>query len=160
MEEVAKDITIVVNSCDKYKDAWNPFFRLFSIQWPDCPYDIVLNTEQLSYKCDHLNVKTINSEKNIPWAKRLRKVLEQIDTEFILFFLEDFFLQKEVNTEAFEEAHRLIKNDTQVGFIGLRYNEHQVFKAPPPAKFGNRAFYFKGRHCGSSPHQYSNGVMA
>ena len=29
------DVTILVNSCDKYEDAWEPFFKLFSIQWPN-----------------------------------------------------------------------------------------------------------------------------
>lgn len=123
-----KDITVLVNSCDKYKDAWEPFFRLLHIQWQDLPYNVVLNTETLSYECDFMNVRTINSSKGIPWAKRLRHVLENIDTEFILYTLEDFFFDRPVNVSAFEEAHQLIKNDASIGYIGLRYNRQLVFK--------------------------------
>ncbi len=39
------EVTVLINSCDAYSDLWEPFFKLFSIYWPDCPYEIVLNTE-------------------------------------------------------------------------------------------------------------------
>jgi hypothetical protein len=44
-----EDLTILVNSCDAYEDLWYPFFELFRINWPNCKYDIVLNTETKSY---------------------------------------------------------------------------------------------------------------
>ena len=53
---LANDVTILVNSCDKYEDAWEPFFKLFSIQWPECPYKIILNTESKNFSCDYLSV--------------------------------------------------------------------------------------------------------
>ena len=43
------DITIIVNSCDKYSDLWYPFFELLRIQWPDLSYPIILNTESKTY---------------------------------------------------------------------------------------------------------------
>lgn len=27
--------SILVNTCDKFEDCWNPFFKLLSIYWPD-----------------------------------------------------------------------------------------------------------------------------
>lgn len=44
------NLTIIVNSCDKYEDAWNPFFKLMEIHWPKSDkYQIILNTENKDY---------------------------------------------------------------------------------------------------------------
>ncbi len=112
-----KDVTILVNSCDLYEDAWTPFFKLFSIHWADCPYEIVLNTEEKVYDCDFLNVKTICTGKNVPWSKRVKMALKQIDTEYVCFFLEDFFLQEAVDTEMFEKTLSFMKENKNVGVI-------------------------------------------
>ena len=58
-----QELAILVNSCDKYEDAWDPFFKLLKIQWPDCPYRIYLNTEFKNYVCDCFDVEVINSGK-------------------------------------------------------------------------------------------------
>lgn len=44
------DCTIVVSTCDAYRDLWPAFFALFKRYWPDCPYKIVLNTETLDFQ--------------------------------------------------------------------------------------------------------------
>lgn len=104
------ECTILVSSCDKYIDAWEPFFRLLKLQWPNCPYDIVLSTETKTYECDFLNVRTLYSLKSLSWSSRLKNVLNQIETEYVLFFLEDFFLLEKVKIEIFEQALQFLKN--------------------------------------------------
>lgn len=123
------DFTILVNTCDKYEDAWEPFFKLFKINWPQSEnYKIVLNTENKDYKCDFLDVTTLRTGNDIAWSKRLKTALESIETEYVLFFLEDFFLRSPVNQEMFEEALDLIKSDEEIGYIGLKYSPERVFK--------------------------------
>lgn len=117
MIEKKTEVTILVSSCDKYEDAWEPFFRLLNIQWPDCPYNIVLSTETKKYNCDFLNVETINSSPQLSWSSRLKNVLTQISTEYVLFFLEDFFLLETVKTDIFELALKLMKSDEKIGLI-------------------------------------------
>ena len=112
-----KNVTILVNSCDKYEDAWDPFFKLLKVQWPDCPYDMVLSTETQKYNCDCFDVKTINSDSELSWSARLKNVLNQIDTEYVLFFLEDFFLLEKVRVDIFERALNLIENNHEIGLI-------------------------------------------
>ena len=132
------DITILVNSCDLYEDTWYPFFKLLKIQWPDCPYNIVLNTETKKYTCDFFNVETINSGTDLSWTARLRYVLNQIDSEFILFFLEDFFLQSPVKTEAFEKALQLIRENDDIGLIHYTPVEKEM---PIPKNDLENCFY-------------------
>ncbi len=110
-------VTVLVNSCDKYEDAWDPFFKLLKLQWPDCPYDMVLSTETKNYNCDFLNVRTVNSSSELSWSSRLKNVINQIETEYVLFFLEDFFLLEKVRTDIFERALELIENDSEIGLI-------------------------------------------
>lgn len=43
------DLTMMVSSTDSYEDCWNPYFLLMQKFWPDCPYPVVLNTEEKSY---------------------------------------------------------------------------------------------------------------
>ena len=123
------NITILVNSCDKYESVWEPFFKLLLKQWPECKnYTIILNTETKVYNCDFLNIKTICSGTNLTWTKRLKNVLNQIETDYILYFLEDFFLREKVNHQTLLEAVNYIKTHNEVGYIGLKYNPQHNFK--------------------------------
>ncbi len=110
------DVTILVNSCDLYEDAWRPFFVLLRTQWPKCPYRILLNTEKKSFIYE--GVEVLNTGEDT-WSKRVINALHTIETEYVLFFLEDFFLMSEVQEDLFDEALSLIKKNNQVGMISF-----------------------------------------
>lgn len=87
--------TILVNSCDAYSDIWDLFFESIRVQWPDCPYKIVLNTQEKEYvyKDMHISVHHCNVKgKQDRWGERFRKTLDDIDTPYVLPMLEDFVL--------------------------------------------------------------------
>ena len=118
-------VTILVNSCDLYEDAWEPFFRLLHIQWPTCQYPCVLNTETKVYQCDFMNVKTICAGGGQTWSKRIINCLKQIDSDYILFFLEDEFLREKVNTQWFDNTLQYMKEHEDVGVIFVRHSGKQ-----------------------------------
>lgn len=91
--------------------------KLLKIQWPDCPYDMILSTETKNFNCDCFYVKTVNSDSELSWSARLKNVLNQIETEYVLFFLEDFFLLEKVRVDIFERALNLIENNHEIGLI-------------------------------------------
>lgn len=133
-------VTILVNSCDKYEDAWEPFFRLLKIQWPECEnYKIVLSTESKQYNCDFLDVKTINIKENMSWSARLKSTLEQIDTKYVLFFLEDFFLLEKVRYDIFNKALELMESDSEIGLI--TFNKRRFGSQFPEEVDYDRCFY-------------------
>lgn len=113
------DCAILVNSCDLYQDAWEPFFRLFHIQWPDCPFKIYLNTETKKYECDYLNVETICSGKGKTWSERVLNAIKHIESKYILFFLEDFFLMSPVKIDIFFTALDILESDESVGVVSF-----------------------------------------
>lgn len=119
MLDYFKDLSILVSSCDLYEDAWMPFFKLLSIQWPECSkLDIVLNTEHKRYLCDFLNVRSFCGGSDITWSKRLINCLNTIKTEYVLVFLEDEFLIKQVNNY---ELNRVISYMNKYPDIGIIY---------------------------------------
>ena len=87
--------SVLVNSCDKYDEAWHPFFTLFRKYYEDCPYPVYLNTETGKY--DQHSVKVIHSDSG-SWGSRLYSALAQIDSEYVIVLLEDFFIRKRVDS--------------------------------------------------------------
>jgi len=106
----SQDLTILVNSTDSFEDCWMPFFTLFKIYWPDCPFEIVLNTEHKDYQHSGLNIraskvaKPSEQGKRIPWDECLRRCLEGITTPYVLYFQEDYFVDSPVDAEFIRDA--------------------------------------------------------
>lgn len=116
--------TLLVNGYDKGEDLWDPFFTLLKINWPNLPFPIVLNTESKSYKYEGLEIKTFSLFKegqNIAWAKRLKETLKRINTDYILFMLDDFWLYEKVNSKIVFEALEIMENNPDISNICL-YN--------------------------------------
>jgi len=93
--------TLIVSSCDNYSDLWVPFFKLLKIYWPDCPYQVLLITENKVF-----NDKGIISSKigvNLDWSTLLSRSLDLVKTPYVLFMLEDFFIREVVETEKLEK---------------------------------------------------------
>ena len=113
-------ITILVNSCDKYEDAWHPFFECLWLFAGELPYPIVLNTETKSFSSPHYDILTVNSPDSKTWSSRLLNVLEYIDTEFIFFLLDDYFLKDTFDRERFESVIDYMNIHPNVGIVDIR----------------------------------------
>lgn len=89
-------ISILVNSCDSYEDLWDPFFKLLSKYFSN-DFDVYLNIEEKTPSIE--NVKVLNFPRNESWGKRFRNAIKQIDSEYIIILLDDFFLRQKVNVD-------------------------------------------------------------
>lgn len=110
---------MLVNSCDKYEDAWAPFFALYKIMGAEKATDnaIILNTETKQFSCDYLPIRTINSGHNRTWSQRLIEVLQKINTEYVFCLLEDFFIQSPFYSEGFNQCLDYMRSHPEVGCI-------------------------------------------
>jgi len=99
----ANDLTIFVNTSDNFEDCWDPFFKLFKTYWPDCPYPIVLNTETKEYKYEGLNIicskVAAGESRRLGWSECLMRALDRIDSTYILYLQEDYFLESVVKVD-------------------------------------------------------------
>ena len=108
--------TVLVNSCDKYEEAWLPFFSLLKKYWPQCEFQLAINTETKIFE-NNWGIITYNSNEKT-WGRRLFECVNQIHTPFILCMLEDFFIQRDV---LHEEIIRCISNMEKDDRIGVVY---------------------------------------
>lgn len=113
------DVTLLVSSCDKYEDAWHPFFELLHIYGNGFSCPIVLNTETKNYVNEHFDIRVINSPGKMTWSERMANVLSQIDTEFVLLILDDYFLKDHFGTERFDKVLNYMRAHKDVGFVDI-----------------------------------------
>lgn len=88
--------SILIPSCDKYSDLWIPFFTMFWRNWPDCPFPVYLGSNEEVF--EHPKVENILVGPDKDWTSGVRKMVESLDTEYILIMLEDFFIRKPVDS--------------------------------------------------------------
>ena len=106
---------ILVLSCDKYEPCWKPFFTLLDKYYPNHPEAYLLCETK---KCDYSKTINVDSEN---WCERFRKALEQIEDDYVLVMLDDFFIRKPVDTKRINEIQ--FDNDTAVYNFELEYRE-------------------------------------
>lgn len=111
-----KELAILVLSCDKFSDAWQPFFNMFFRYWQDCPYTIYLFSETKNF--NHPRVKTITSGKVMSWSSCLKWALENIKEKYVLFLLEDYIFLKPVDTNRIEKCFSILK-ETDSNYLRL-----------------------------------------
>lgn len=78
-------------------------------------YEIVLSTETINYQSDLFDIKNIHpSKKDCTWTERMAETLEKIDTDFIIFMLDDFFLYDFVKNEKINQCIEYLKSNPKI----------------------------------------------
>ena len=103
-------MTILVVSYDGYSDLWDNFFKCKELYWRDCPYETVLANNKLEYKRD--GVRVIHCGSDAQWSTRARTALKSIDSKYVCFLLEDFFISSFVDSSLVEGALNLMEQDS------------------------------------------------
>jgi hypothetical protein len=119
--------SILVNTCDKFEDCWFPFFKLFTIYWPNFEGKIYLNTEYKDFSYPGLDivctkvceVNKIPSTLRATWSQCLYWALEAIDSEIILYMQEDYFLKGDVKNDILENFVQLMQDNIDIDCIQL-----------------------------------------
>tara|TARA_B100001996_G_scaffold381770_1_gene371919 strand:+ start:1021 stop:1770 length:750 start_codon:yes stop_codon:yes gene_type:complete len=95
------EVSFIIVSCDKYKDLWPPFFACFFKYWPDCPYKIFLVSNFEEFEDERVISIRLGEDKK--YSDNMLSMLDLIPTEWFIFWYEDIFLNKEVNTSRVKE---------------------------------------------------------
>lgn len=110
---------IVVASCDKYSDLWEPLFGEFFRHWPECPYPVYLVANHKRHPDSR--VTTLLAGDDVDWSSTISAALEQIGHSHVLFWIDDAFLNKNVSSS--EIGNFFIKaNELDANFFRLRPN--------------------------------------
>jgi hypothetical protein len=91
------DCALYIASCDAYSDVWPGFFKQLQRNWPDCPFKLYLGTNSKDFLWP--NLTCLKSDEAMRWSDRVKSHINQIETEYILLFLEDWYISKPVCTK-------------------------------------------------------------
>ena len=116
---------VLVSSCDKYEDAWLPFFSLVKKYWKGMDYPFYLNTETKKVgEIAGVEITTVNCpEKNCSWSKRLIGALKKIPSKYVIFMLEDFFLMSKVEQNEIDRAISLMDLNKNIANVNFGYGK-------------------------------------
>lgn len=103
-------LAILVVSCDKYKDTWKIFFDLLKKNWSSISYNIYLgnNTEKFDFEINSSKINIINVGEDISWADNYNKMLDYIEEDYVLTFLDDFFFTNMIVDNEIEQIFKVV----------------------------------------------------
>jgi hypothetical protein len=110
------NLSVLVGSCDKYEFIWEQFFVLFDRYW-DHSMDIkkyFLVGEKDIPSNSFINLKS----KTNDWCDSVLYALDNIDTDYVLWLQDDYFLQKQINYIKFKKYLSFI-NDNHILRFGI-----------------------------------------
>lgn len=87
--------SVVVPSCDFYRDLWPFFFHFLFKCWPEVPTPIYLISNFCTY--EDLRVKTILTGRDKSWSTNINQGLQQVPSKYLIFLLDDFLLDQVVD---------------------------------------------------------------
>jgi hypothetical protein len=99
-----KKIAILVISCDNYSDLWDICSKMFNSNWPDCPYDKFILTNEVEYTGDTFFNLSIGED--IDWSTNLKKALQLLENRgynYVFTMVEDYFFGNIVDTKYLQE---------------------------------------------------------
>ena len=115
---------VFVNTTDRFEDCWVPFFRLFTIYWPNFKGKIYLNTEYKEFHYPGLNIISVqnclitNDADRITWSECLIRGLNKITNDVVLYMQEDYFFNSSVDNGLIENYSKFL-NDNNIHCLHL-----------------------------------------
>lgn len=100
------DTAVVMITCNKFNQAWDPFFTLFKKYWNDCPYKVYMITDYGKYEDELVNNITLG--KDYKFSSNLKIGLQQIPENKIVYFQEDYFFTDKFDTERIKNYNSYI----------------------------------------------------
>lgn len=106
---------------DGYYDLWIDFLRLFNKYWKDCPYplyvvDISKDIDKKEIgdisECRSLSeMHVIKAGEGVEYSKKIQTALSEIDADYFLLVLEDFFIGRKIDSINIEKIMNVIEKD-------------------------------------------------
>lgn len=114
------ELTVLIGSCDKYVFLWKNFDILFRKYWQLTTKNILVSETKIF---DNNNYITV-TPGNIPWGSRILEALKQVDTEYVFFILDDYYLTEQFTEEFINENINILKQfNARKILIDIIYSE-------------------------------------
>ena len=103
-------VSVLVSSCDKFKDIWPIFDFFFQKNWGNCHLDkyFLSNYEKNVPK----GFKSISVGEDISWSNNLQLALNEIDTPYVFILMDDGFINNKIYNDDLQEIFNdFLEND-------------------------------------------------
>lgn len=128
---MSSKIPLIVSSCDKCSDLWQPFFTLVRKNWTEFDRKVYLCTDSKNFEYEDIDIECpLRMSQGSTWSENLMALLNQIKDDYVLFMLDDFWLKTKVDIEQLNRCEKIIKSDPDVGFICLIYQQEPSTENP------------------------------
>lgn len=120
----SQDYLVFVNSTDTFEDCWTPFFSLLQAYWPGFAARLVLNTDTKAFSHPGLEIDCTRTAagfaRRLTWSESLASALSGIESEWILYMQDDYFLNGPVRSDVVDE---MLTSAKRLGADSLRLME-------------------------------------
>ena len=89
-------VSVLINSFDGYSDCWVPVCHGFTKYWRDCPYPIFLMMNTKDFRHERINTLRVGGGRD--WSGEVREALDRIETPYVMYFQEDYWINEPVDT--------------------------------------------------------------
>lgn len=118
-----KDLAVLVLSCDAYKDLWQPYTQLYDKYWKNSTLATYFCSDTLCI--NHPPFIDIPVGTPVEWSQRLLSAVNQIQEEYVLLLLDDYYITKPVLEEKLLESVEVMKKTDAVYC--------RIYPCPPPS---------------------------
>ena len=96
------DYTMLILSCDGFSDLWDGYFQLLQKHWQDrTAVKTMLVTDKPTQR-SFSGVRVFSAGADVPWTKRLDMALREVQTDYVLVTLDDYFITAPVSNGTIE----------------------------------------------------------
>jgi len=126
------NLSILVPSCDKYEEVWDPFFKLLFKYWPNLEQNIYLISNHKIYPDKRVIPIMIGDEKS--WSDNVLHALEKIPDDYVMIIMDDYFFVSPVAEAKIIELFEIVQTE-KAGYLQLREaSKEQTVVAHPNLK--------------------------
>ena len=117
---MSSKIPLIVSSCDKCSDLWQPFFTLVKKYWTGFDKKVYLCTDTKTFEYEGIEIECpLRMPQGSTWSENLMALLKQVKEEYVLFMLDDFWLKTKIDIAQLNRCEEIMNSDPTVGFICL-----------------------------------------
>lgn len=104
-----KSLSIVIGSCDAYKEVAELYVRFLRKYWKECDFPVYIVTE-----CEEASAPDaipVTSSKDFEWVDRVKKAVEMTESDYIWLTVDDLFISAPVDNNRMNEILGIIRKE-------------------------------------------------
>ena len=107
---LAGKLTLMIQTCEQFSDLWEPHLRLLDKNWPQRPVRTLLVTD-CATSAHFPGVETLCTGAGAHIPARLTAALPQVQTEYILLTLDDYYPIYPLSTEKLQRLVEIMDTE-------------------------------------------------